>query len=498
MKLFGSIKELVSAVFRKNSFEVTLRPNNSTTYTAARTLDLPQGDSDHVIVSRTSTDTLTNKSIDADTNTITNIENADIKAAAAIARTKLASGSASHVLVNDGSGVFSSEAQLDRTRGGTGVSSTATFPTSGVVVTEAGTQTLTNKTLTTPVIATVVNTGTLTLPTSTDTLVGRATTDTLTNKTLTSPVASDPTVRGTLLLQNTSGSQPILQLSEDPDNGTNKVSVQAPANLTADYTLTLPADDGGSGQVLSTDGSGVLSWVASSALTANVRSSEGAGTTTLTSSDNRYQIFNLSAARTCQLPTTGVNAGDVWEIENQTALSSSDFSLTITASGGSALTVANGANVDATIRNGYVRLVALQATPTTPAHWRVAEVNETHQHSTAFTFTGGATVSAKTLRIVRQDRQVTVHFPDSINSTAAGNSGTISSDTAIPSRFTSVVTHQNWCFAREAGINVHGYIRISNGGTTFQLGKGPNEAFALSVGNSNGLENGCAITYTTA
>ena len=42
---------------------------------------------------------------------------------------------------------------------------------------------LTNKTLTTPVIASIVNTGTLTLPTSTDTLVGKATTDILTNKT---------------------------------------------------------------------------------------------------------------------------------------------------------------------------------------------------------------------------------------------------------------------------------------------------------------------------
>ena len=45
-------------------------------------------------------------------------------------------------------------------------------------------QTLTNKTLTSPVIGTIVNTGTLTLPTVTDTLVGRATTDTLTNKTI--------------------------------------------------------------------------------------------------------------------------------------------------------------------------------------------------------------------------------------------------------------------------------------------------------------------------
>lgn len=61
-----------------------------------------------------------------------------------------------------------------------------TIQVSGVpIVTTTATQTLTNKTLTAPVIATISNTGTLTLPTSTDTLVGRATTDTLTNKTLT-------------------------------------------------------------------------------------------------------------------------------------------------------------------------------------------------------------------------------------------------------------------------------------------------------------------------
>ena len=62
----------------------------------------------------------------------------------------------------------------------------------------AGTQTLTDKTLTAPVIATIVNTGTLTLPTSTDTLVGRVTTDTLTNKTLTSPVLTGATLDGVL------------------------------------------------------------------------------------------------------------------------------------------------------------------------------------------------------------------------------------------------------------------------------------------------------------
>jgi len=67
--------------------------------------------------------------------------------------------------------------------GGT-ITTTGTIAIDSTVATLTGTQTLTNKTLTAPIISSISNTGLLTLPSSTDTLIGRTTTDTLTNKTL--------------------------------------------------------------------------------------------------------------------------------------------------------------------------------------------------------------------------------------------------------------------------------------------------------------------------
>jgi hypothetical protein len=59
--------------------------------------------------------------------------------------------------------------------------------------------------------------------------------------------------------------QGTVQFFEATANGVNKATVQAPATLAADYTLTLPVDDGGANEFLKTDGSGVLSWGTSTA-----------------------------------------------------------------------------------------------------------------------------------------------------------------------------------------------------------------------------------------
>jgi len=175
---------------------------------------------------------------------------------------------------------------LATANGGTGVNSSATFPTSGVVVTEAAAETLTNKTLTAPLISSIVNTGTLTLPTATDTLVGRTTTDTLTNKTLTSPVITSGTINGASLITgttsiNTTGTIASGAISTTGglivkgtgaasnlvtlNNGANTfaVNIKAPDALASSVTWILPVVDGTSGQVLSTNGSGSFSWATS-------------------------------------------------------------------------------------------------------------------------------------------------------------------------------------------------------------------------------------------
>jgi len=96
-------------------------------------------------------ETLTNKAIDSDNNTITNIVNADIKANAAIANSKLAN---STISISDDSSTSTSLSLGGgfSILGGSGVTTTLngtelTIATDGSIVTETSTDTLTNKTI---------------------------------------------------------------------------------------------------------------------------------------------------------------------------------------------------------------------------------------------------------------------------------------------------------------------------------------------------------------
>ena len=173
---------------------------------------------------------------------------------------------------------------------------------------------------------------TLTLPAATDTLAGIAATQTLTNKTLTTPTLTTPIANAGLQLKNGATSAGFIEFFEDSDNGTNKVTLIGPAS-TADITLTLPSSDGDSGQVLTTDGAGVLSF----ATVGGAYNTWLVKTSAYTALAGDQIIVNSASAVTITLPASA-SAGDT---------------VTIKATGGGTVTVGrNSQNINSTASDG--------------------------------------------------------------------------------------------------------------------------------------------------
>jgi hypothetical protein len=203
--------------------------NNSTVLSSTEVLgkSVPSG----TIVGTSDSQTLTTKTISGSDNTITNIGNSSLT-------------NSSFTIVDDSSTTSTislGEALL--LAGGTGITSvisgdSITFNIDNTVATLTGTQTLTNKTLTTPIISSISNSGTITLPTSTDTLVGRATTDTLTNKSIN---LSNNTITGTIALFNTALSDADFATLAGSETLTNKtLTTPIISSISNTGTLTLP------------------------------------------------------------------------------------------------------------------------------------------------------------------------------------------------------------------------------------------------------------------
>jgi hypothetical protein len=199
--VLAAAKTLIFEGATNDNFETTLTVTDPT---ADRTITFPN-DSGNVVLD-TSTQTLTNKTLttpDINAGTVDSLTSLSVRDTSAAYDVKIAATSSTTLtagrtltldLVNAARTLklganFTTLTNAVTLTGASGGSS-VTLPASGTLATLAGTEAFTNKTLTSatltsPVISTIVNTGTLTLPTSTDVLVGRATTDTLTNKTIT-------------------------------------------------------------------------------------------------------------------------------------------------------------------------------------------------------------------------------------------------------------------------------------------------------------------------
>lgn len=148
----------------------------------------------------------------------------------------------------------------------------------------------------------------------------------------------------------------------------------------------------------------------------NVRASSSTAQT-LVNADNDIQIFTPTAAHDVNLPTTSVASGRAFYIVNR-----GGYALTIKSSGGNTvITPGTG-----TVTNGVYLVRALQAAPTTAAHWMVEYIYEVGTWtptdasgaSLSFTSTSGS--------YTRIGRQIRSSFRLTYPSTASGSQAAIS------------------------------------------------------------------------
>jgi hypothetical protein len=119
---------------------------------------------------------------------------------------------------------------------------------------------------------------------------------------------SSITTARTYQFRATTGGQAQIQLFENATGGaTDSIIIQPPNALAASYTLTLPADDGTNGQVLTTNGTGTLSWTTAA----------GGGVTSLAAT-SPLSVDTSTGAVTVSVANAGSSASGVVTTAAQT------------------------------------------------------------------------------------------------------------------------------------------------------------------------------------
>lgn len=202
------------------------------------------------------------------------------------------------------------------------------------------------------------------------------------------------------LIDETSSVGGKLTLAEGTGNGSNKVTIKAADSLSSDVTFTLPSADGSSGYVLTTNGSGVMSFAAPSASSFTL--SDGSNTDTFNTGETLTfagtggvtpTITNNTV--TYALGTVGLSNGGTGKTTAPAAMANL-MGYTSTATAGGSTTLTNTSSYYQQFTGSANQTIVLPVTSTLQAGWTFHLVNNSTGTLTVNSSGGNAVITVPT------------------------------------------------------------------------------------------------------